>query len=168
MTRKLLVGAIVAGALAVTAGTAFALSSGDQPSPDATSAPPPTSSSSSTPTSSSTSETTPTSSSAAPAPGGMSANDAARVVQERMGGTVHEVEREVEHGRLEWKVEITARDGITYDVRVDAATGDVTRVEQDDNRDDDGDDDSDDDSDSGRHGGDDHGGDRHGGDRDDD
>lgn len=73
-----------------------------------------------------------------------------------MGGTVHEVEREVEHGRLEWKVEITARDGITYDVRVDAATGDFTRVDKDD--------------DDGRHGGDDDDDryDDHGGDRDDD
>ena len=87
-----------------------------------------------------------------------------------MGGTVHEIEREVEHGRLEWKVEITARDGITYDVRVDAATGDVTRIDQDDKdsgKDDDRDDDGDD---RGRHGGDDDGDryDDHGGDRDDD
>jgi hypothetical protein len=74
-----------------------------------------------------------------------------------MGGVVHEIEREVEHGRLEWKVEITARDGRTYDVRVDAVTGDVTRIDQDsdDDRDDDRDDDSDDDSGKGRHGDDD-------------
>ena len=84
-----------------------------------------------------------------------------------MGGTVHEIEREVEHGRLEWKVEITARDGITYDVRVDAATGDFTRIDQDD-KDSGKDDDRDDDS--GRHGGgdDDDRYDDHGGDRDDD
>lgn len=95
-----------------------------------------------------------------------------------MGGTVHEVEREVEHGRLEWKVEITARDGITYDVRVDAETGAFTRVDQDD-RGRGGDDDRDGDKggdkggDRGHHGGDDDGdshdrGDDHGGDRDDD
>jgi hypothetical protein len=83
-----------------------------------------------------------------------------------MGGTVHEIEREVEHGRLEWKVELTARDGITYDVRVDAATGDVTRIDQDDKdggRDDDGrhGDDDDDDRYDDRY-------DDHGGDRDDD
>jgi hypothetical protein len=88
-----------------------------------------------------------------------------------MGGTVHEIEREVEHGRLEWKVEITARDGITYDVRVEAATGDFTRIDQDDKdsgKDDDRDDDRDDNS--GRHGGgdDDDRYDDHGGDRDDD
>jgi hypothetical protein len=93
-----------------------------------------------------------------------------------MGGTVHEIEREVEHGRLEWKVEITGRDGITYDVRVDAVTGDFVRVEQDD-RDDrgrHGGDDDDDRDDGGDDRDDDHGDDRddrgddHGDDRDDD
>jgi hypothetical protein len=88
-------------------------------------------------------------------------------VQGRLGGTVHEVEREVEHGRLEWKVEITASDGRTYDIRVDAQNGNVTRIDPEDSddrddrddRDDDGDDgDDDDDRDDdrgGRHGGDD-------------
>jgi hypothetical protein len=97
-----------------------------------------------------------------------------------VGGTVHEVEREVEHGRAEWKVEVTARDGVTYDVRVDAMTGAFTRVDRDDrsggdngddggrhggdDRDDDGGDDRGDDH--GRHGGGDdsgHGGDDRGG-----
>jgi hypothetical protein len=87
-----------------------------------------------------------------------------------VGGTVREVEREVEHGRVEWKVEITARDGNTYDVRLDAATGAVTRIDQDDrgggdSRDDSRDDDRDDSG--GRHGGDDDSGhgDDHGDDR---
>jgi hypothetical protein len=44
---------------------------------------------------------------------------------------VHEVEREVEHGRVEWKVEIT-KDGVTYDIRVDSLSGAVTRVDTDD------------------------------------
>ena len=142
MTRKLLVGAIVAGALTVTAGTAFALSRGDTPSsatPTTTTAPTSVTTSASTPTSATS---TPSTSTQAPAE--LSADDAARIVRERMGGTVHEIEREIEHGRLEWKVEITARDGVTYDVRVDAATGDFTRVDQDDR-----------DDDRGRHGGDD-------------
>lgn len=152
MTRKLLVGAIVAGALTVTAGTAFALSQDDQSSsgaaPATTSAP--TSLTTAPTTSSSTSSSTPTSSSSAPAQ--LTADDAARIAQARVGGTVHEIEREVEHGRLEWKVEITGSDGVTYDMRIDAVTGDLTRVDQDDDRG--GDDDHDDDH--GRHGGDDH------------
>jgi hypothetical protein len=65
------------------------------------------------------------------------------------GGTVTEVEREWEHGRLEWKVEIHL-DGVEHDVRVDAVSGEITRVDvDDDRRDDDGgkDDDRDDDRD---------------------
>ena len=178
MTRRLLVGAIVAGALTVTAGTALALTTGGQPSPSATATPTistttqtsSATSSSSAPTSSSTptSSTSATTSTGAPAPAQLTAADASRLVQARLGGTVHEVEREAEHGRLEWKVEITARDGATNDVREDAVTGAFTRVDQDDRdgsddkgRDDKGSDDRNDDH--GRHGDDvDHG--RHGGD----
>jgi peptidase YpeB-like protein len=139
MTRNLLVGAIAVGALALTAGTAFALSSDDGPTPGAasvtssltettsTSTSEPTSSpSSSAPTSTSDTPTT------APAPAGtLTAADAGRIAVARMGGTAHEIEREVEHGRVEWKVEITARDGNTYDVRIDATSGAITRVDQD-------------------------------------
>jgi hypothetical protein len=141
MTRKLLVGAIAAGALVVTAGTAFALTGGD----DAT-ATTSTGITTSFPTSSDDTPTSesPTTSDDAPSPaqagGELSADDAVGIVLARYGGTVREVEREWEHGRLEWKVEITAADGIEYDVRVDAGTGDVTSVDQDDR---------------GRHGGDD-------------
>lgn len=181
MTRKLLVGAIAAGALAVSAGTAFALSADDGPTPGAssvtTSLTDPTSTTSETPTSDTTSTSDPTAptstsestSTSTPTQGGaqLSADDAARLVQGRLGGTVHEVEREYEHGRLEWKVEITASDGKTYDIRVDAQNGNVTRIEPEDSddrggRDDDGDRHGGDD-DSGRHGGDDDRGDDHGG-----
>ena len=178
MTRKLLVGAIAAGALAVTAGTAFALSANDGPTPGAasvTSFTDPTSTTSTTSSTSSSSSPSATSSSStstpttAPSQGGaqLSADDAARLVQGRLGGTVHEVEREYEHGRLEWKVEITASDGRTYDIRVDAENGNVTRIEPEDS-DDRGGRDDDRDDDGGRHGDDDKG--RHGGDddRDDD
>jgi len=144
MTRKLLVGAIAAGALIVTTGTAFALSNSSDDTSVATPAVPTfesTSSSASSSTTESTSESTsestftsePTSTSESTpvAAGSLSAEDASRIVVERVGGTVHEVEREVEHGRVEWKVEVTARDGNTYDIRVDAETGAVTRVDQD-------------------------------------
>jgi peptidase YpeB-like protein len=133
MTRKLLVGAIVAGALTVTAGTAFALSQDNRPSsgaaPSATSAP---TSLTTSPTTSSSTPTSSTSTSSSSAPAQLSADDAARIAQARYGGTVHEIEREVEHGRLEWKVELTATDGTSRDVRIDAVTGAVTRVDKDD------------------------------------
>jgi hypothetical protein len=82
------------------------------------------------------------------------------------GGYVDEIEREVEHGRWEWKVEVI-KSGTEYDVRVDAQTGAITRLRADDRSDDDrADDDRTDDrsrdrsDDSGRHDDDDHGGDR--------
>lgn len=179
MTRKLLVGAIAAGALTLSAGTALALSSNDGPTPSsapvstsfddtATSSTPSSTtasatSTSSTPTSESPTSSTPTGT-ATPAPGGLSAADASRIVLDRMGGTVREVEREMEHGRMEWKVEVTAGDGRTYDVRVDAQTGTVTRVDVDDRGGDDRDDGVDDgvDDHGGGHGSDDSGSDDHG------
>lgn len=170
MTRKLLIGAIATGALIVTAGTAFALSSDDRsPTPAAqvttsTSESLPTfttgssDSTAPTPTSDPTFTDTPT-----PAqPGSLTAEDASRIATDRFGGTVREVELEFEHGRVEWKVEITAADGVTYDVRVDSSTGEITRVDQDDRRG--GDDDGVvDDHGGDRHGDDDRGGDDHGG-----
>lgn len=172
MTRKLLVGAIATGALVVTAGTAFALSSNDAPTTPAAQVttstsedtPSPTSSSDSTPTSEPTSVPTavPTDTSAPVQAGSLTAEDASRIATDRFGGTVREVEREFEHGRAEWKVEITAADGVTYDVRVDSSTGAITRVSQDDRG---GDDDRGIDDHGGHdRGGDDDGGGRHGGD----
>jgi uncharacterized membrane protein YkoI len=40
------------------------------------------------------------------------------------GGEVTKVESEVEHGRLQWKVDVRS-DGVAHEVRIDAATGDV-------------------------------------------
>jgi uncharacterized membrane protein YkoI len=40
------------------------------------------------------------------------------------GGEVTKIESEVEHGRLQWKVDVTGG-GVAHDVRIDAATGDV-------------------------------------------
>jgi hypothetical protein len=73
------------------------------------------------------------------------------------GGVVTNVEPEFEDGRASWKVRIV-KDGVRYDVYVDAATGQVVRFRQ---KDDDGrrggNDDRGDNSGSGR-GDDDHGG----------
>jgi hypothetical protein len=161
MNRRTVVVAAAAGVLVVSAGTAVALATDDrtpaavQPLPTATSTSMSTSMSTSTSTSmstsTSTSTSTPTSSSTSTsAPGAqpeprLTADAAAQLVRHHLGGgQVHEIERESEHGRLEWKVEIT-KDGVTHDVRVDAETGDITRVDTDDDRHDDRHDDHDDD-----------------------
>jgi hypothetical protein len=143
MTRKLLVGAIAAGALAVTAGTAFALTDNGATAPSSAAGLPTsfTTSNDDTPTPSSPTSLAPSGTESTGAE--LSADDAAGIALARYGGTVREVEREMEHGRMEWKVEVTAADGTEYDVRLDARTGAVTRVDQDDH---------------GRHGDDDHGG----------
>ena len=43
------------------------------------------------------------------------------------GGQATHVEREVEHGRVEWKVDVT-RGGVRHEVRVDDATRSVVRT----------------------------------------
>lgn len=109
----------------------------------------------------------------------ISADQAANIALAKVGGGyVDEVERELEHGRWEWKVEVI-RAGTEYDVRVDAQTGAITRLRVDDRDDrsddraddrrDDSDDRSDDNSGRGSHddGDDDDHADDHGGDDDD-
>ncbi len=62
----------------------------------------------------------------------LSADEASAIARGHVdGGQVSEVERETEHGRVEWKVRI--RDGTQrVEVRVDAATGAITRIDTDD------------------------------------
>lgn len=68
----------------------------------------------------------------ADAPGELSSSDAADIALRHVGGgQVTEIEREFEHGRREWKVEIV-HDGREHDVRVDVASGAVTRTDVDD------------------------------------
>jgi len=135
MNRKTIVVAAAAGALMVSAGTAWALGGNSDPATTGASSTGVTSTS--TPTSSSertsTTSESPTTSGTAGVPATrLTADEAARLVKSRLGGgVVHEVEREVEHGRVEWKVEIT-KDGVTYDIRVDSLSGAVTRVDTDD------------------------------------
>ena len=100
----------------------------------------------------------------------MCSSDLRKIALERTGGgEVTEVERELEHGRPVWDVELV-RDGVEYEVDVDRETGEVLRFEADGRDDDDDrgrggrdddrwDDDRWDDDDRGR---DDHGGDRDG------
>jgi hypothetical protein len=77
--------------------------------------------------------------------GTLDADRAAELALRRVaGGRVTEIEREWEHGRLVWKVEVHAG-GVEYDIRVDAATGAIVRARADDDRDGDADRDGDDD-----------------------
>lgn len=73
----------------------------------------------------------------------ISADRAVEIALNRTGGgRVDEVEREWEHGRPVWEVEIV-RDGVEYELKIDRTNGDVVKAEQesaDDDRDDDRDD----------------------------
>ena len=86
----------------------------------------------------------------APATDAVSADEAgARAVAHLRGGAVTKVEREVEHGRTVWKVDVR-RDSRLTEAHVDVATGTVTRITDDGRTDDDRSDDH-----AGRHGSDD-------------
>ncbi|MEH6996055.1 PepSY domain-containing protein [Neobacillus drentensis] len=74
----------------------------------------------------------------------ISVDEAAKIATNEVNGKITEVEKEMEHGRLEYKFEIQSDRG-EVDVRVDAETGKITRVKFDDSSDDRNDDDDDDD-----------------------
>jgi uncharacterized membrane protein YkoI len=78
----------------------------------------------------------------------ISVDEAAKIATNEVNGKITEVEKEMEHGRLEYKFEIQSDRG-EVDIRVDAETGKITRVKFDDSRDDRYDEDDDDD-DNGR------------------
>ena len=66
--------------------------------------------------------------------GELSRDEAAAIALAHVGaGRITKIEQEVEHGRLEWKVEIVDRTG-EHDVRVDATIGAITRVAAGDDR----------------------------------
>jgi uncharacterized membrane protein YkoI len=75
----------------------------------------------------------------------LSVEEAANIALNEVNGKITEVEKEMEHGRLEYKFEIKSDQG-EVDVRVDAETGKITRVKFDDDARDDQYDDDDDDS----------------------
>lgn len=75
----------------------------------------------------------------------LSAEEAAKIATNEVNGKITKIEREMEHGRLEYKFEIQSDQG-EADVRVDAESGKITRVEfDDDSRDNRNDDDNKDD-----------------------
>jgi uncharacterized membrane protein YkoI len=133
--------ALAAGTLAllIGAGTAAASISG----PDATTTSPTAASTTSSTSSTSSTEATDTTDTAMPSttedrpttgtapapPQPLSAEDAKQIALHQVGGgQVVGVEQELEHGRVEWKIRI-AQNGATIDVRVDATTGSVIRID---------------------------------------
>jgi hypothetical protein len=148
MTRTHLLAALVAGLTLAGAGTA-ATALGDDPANPAALV-------------RTAADTTSATVLAGPPTTGPTADDAGRTAVGHLGGgSVVKVEREVEHGRTAWGVDVR-RGTATTRVHVDATTGAVTRVEP--GRDDR----SGSRSTADRRGGDDRGGDdrsRHGGDR---
>lgn len=65
----------------------------------------------------------------------ISMEEAARIATSKVNGEITEVEKEIEHGRLEYKFEVQSSQG-EVDIRLDAVTGKITRIEYDDNDDD--------------------------------
>lgn len=50
------------------------------------------------------------------------------------GGVIESVERDTEHGRIVWEIDVIAG-GVEHDIEVDAATGEITRHRTGDDRD---------------------------------
>jgi uncharacterized membrane protein YkoI len=148
MTRTRVLAALLAGLTLAGIGTAASALGSDDSTP--ATAPVTVVAQTSTTTPTSTPTSTPADSDAAVTADGAGSRAVARVG----GGTVTKVEREVEHGRTVWKVDVR-RDTRLTEVHVDVANGAVTRVEDDGRGARTGDD-------RGRHGGDDRRGDDHG------
>ena len=115
MTRTRLLAALVAGLAVAGVGTAAAALADDPASPATALVPVRTAA-----------DTTPTTALAAAGP---TADDAGRAAVRHLGGgDVAGVEREVEHGRTVWGVDVRRGTTVTR-VHVDALTGAVTRVQ---------------------------------------
>ena len=68
----------------------------------------------------------------------ISIKDAKLIALGRIPGKVMDAEFEKEHGRLQYAFDILGEDGKTYDVEIDAITGEVIQAELEDDDDDDG------------------------------
>jgi len=145
MIRLRTASALAAGTVAALAlgGTAALAAGGDDPSapasvemlPDGTVVTPSPSSSSPTaepdpsPSASSSSPTSsPSSSASSPSSAGAISLDAAKAIAIKAagGGRVTDIERDTEHGRAVWDVEVR-KGAVEHDIDVDRATGDVLR-----------------------------------------
>lgn len=67
----------------------------------------------------------------------ISIKDAKLIALGRIPGKVMDAEFEKEHGRLQYAFDILGEDGKTYDVEIDAITGEVLQADLDDDDDDD-------------------------------
>ena len=127
MTRTRVLAALLAGLTLAGVGTAATALGSDDPAtaaPVSVVAQTRAAASTSTPTSTPTRTPTPEAAIAADEAG-------SRAVTHLGGGTVTKVERETEHGRTVWEVDVR-RGTRTTEVHVDTATGAVTHVEDDD------------------------------------
>src|SRR5436189_1937817 len=68
----------------------------------------------------------------------ISIKDAKLIALSRIPGKIMDAELEKEHGRLQYAFDILGEDGKTYDVEIDAITGEVLQAQLDDDDDDDG------------------------------
>lgn len=63
----------------------------------------------------------------------ISSEQAAKIAIKTVNGTVREIEQEIEHGKMQYKVELTTSSGEAK-VRIDAESGKVVRVDKDDQK----------------------------------
>ena len=63
----------------------------------------------------------------------ISSDQAAEIAMKTVDGTVREIEQEIEHGKMQYKVELTTGSGEAK-VRIDSETGKVVRVDKDDHK----------------------------------
>ncbi|MGG3469883.1 PepSY domain-containing protein [Neobacillus pocheonensis] len=63
----------------------------------------------------------------------ISSDQAAEIAMKTVDGTVREIEQEIEHGKMQYKVELTTSSGEAK-VRIDAETAKVVRVDKDDHK----------------------------------
>ena len=69
------------------------------------------------------------------APGHITSEQAADIAVKTVNGTVTEIEKELEHGRWQYKVELRTNSG-EAEIRIDAETGEVVRLDDDSKSDD--------------------------------
>ncbi|MEU8656411.1 PepSY domain-containing protein [Actinoplanes philippinensis] len=120
---------MTAGVLAALGfgGVAFASGGSDDIRPPASASPSPTADDSLDPSPSPSSSSPDDSSSSSAGGTAVTASQAELIaIRAAGGGRVESVEREIEHGRLVWDVDVIV-DGVEHDIDVDAATGEVTR-----------------------------------------
>ena len=126
MTRTRVLAALLAGLTLAGLGTAATALGSDDPAASA-----PVTVVAQTRTTSPTSSPTQTPAVAVAVATGLTADEAvSRAVAHLGGGTATKVERETEHGRAVWEVDVR-RDSRITEVHVDTATGSVTRVDDD-------------------------------------